>query len=391
MEGPTEPARGVVQMEAEEKKVAKPPILTIGGVKINNPAFPFKPYPSQLAFMSKVILTLNQSENALLESPTGSGKTLALLCSALSWQASMYERQARLHTSLTVKPGMGARDKEVISMNGGSVSSSKTPELPRAVPRIFFCSRTHSQISQILKELKGISDHISIATLGSREQLCINPTLKDSRQKNMDCRHLLETQSCNYRNKAESLLRKVKRELPVHDIEDLARMGKRIGGCSYYASRDMVKHADVVFAPYNYLVDPSVRASCNISLKGAVVIIDEAHNAEDIGRSSASLEYTFQQLQEIIFNDSNNSQLFRNILQWCNTEGREYVQHGKPTQFSHTELARCLEKFNITHDSLQALEAADNAAFAAASSSSSSSSSSSAATENDGSENFYGM
>lgn len=62
---------------------------TIGGVKI---MFPCKAYPSQLAMMNAIVKGLNNRQHCLLESPTGSGKSLALLCSALSWQQSLYEK-----------------------------------------------------------------------------------------------------------------------------------------------------------------------------------------------------------------------------------------------------------------------------------------------------------
>lgn len=63
-------------------------IAHIGGVPVE---FPYKPYGSQLSYMSRVIATLDRAQrdgqfHALLESPTGTGKSLSLLCSVLAWQ-----------------------------------------------------------------------------------------------------------------------------------------------------------------------------------------------------------------------------------------------------------------------------------------------------------------
>jgi hypothetical protein len=48
-------------------------------------------------------------------------------------------------------------------------------------------------------------------------------------------------------------------ELQIWDIEDLVTLGKRNKGCPYFAAKDLAEEAEIVFAPYNYLVDPSKR------------------------------------------------------------------------------------------------------------------------------------
>ena len=52
----------------------------------------FRKFLAQKQMMSKIIQSLKNSQNALLESPTGSGKSLALLCSALGWLESEKEK-----------------------------------------------------------------------------------------------------------------------------------------------------------------------------------------------------------------------------------------------------------------------------------------------------------
>ena len=43
----------------------------------------------------------------------------------------------------------------------------------------------------------------------------------------------------------------------------------------------LAESADMVFCPYNYLLDPMVRATLQVDLTDAVIIFDEAHNLED--------------------------------------------------------------------------------------------------------------
>ena len=65
------------------------------------------------------------------------------------------------------------------------------------------------------------------------------------------------------------------------DIEDLVKLGQMSGPCPYLLSKEMAASADIVFMPYNYLIDAKNRMGLGrITWEGAVLIFDEAHNLE---------------------------------------------------------------------------------------------------------------
>ena len=61
-------------------------------------------------------------------------------------------------------------------------------------------------------------------------------------------------------------------------LGERGRVGGGCGPCPYFLSLDMYKKADIVFMPYNYVIDPGMRDVLGDRLKDAVVLLDEAHN-----------------------------------------------------------------------------------------------------------------
>ncbi len=53
--------------------------------------------------------------------------------------------------------------------------------------------------------------------------------------------------------------------------------------------------------PYNYLIDPLIRESSEINLKGNIVIIDEAHNVEDTSASAGTVDLPVSELSRKSF------------------------------------------------------------------------------------------
>ena len=184
-------------------------------------------------------------------------------------------------------------------------------------PVIYYTTRTHSQIAQVVKELGRTAYRPKIAILASRAQYCINDAVrKGSADSIADaCRARLREPenaktSCQYRppragvssngnaaSKASRLRAAVLRAEEPVDIEDLNQLGKKHRSCPYFAAQELAREAELVFCPYNVLMDPTVRASMGIDLAGGVVVMDEAHNAEGICADAAGCECTLDRLE----------------------------------------------------------------------------------------------
>ncbi|CAO2190879.1 unnamed protein product [Urochloa humidicola] len=269
------------------------PVYTIRGVAVD---FPFDAYDCQITYMDRVIESLQQGKNALLESPTGTGKTLCLLCASLAWRRTFGEflRGGRGGG----RGGGGSQQTQYASQLSGSQQSGDPASQQQysGYPVIIYASRTHSQLRQVIKELKATSYRPKMAVLGSREQMCIHSEVSKlrGRAQNNACHFLCKKRRCQHNNVVAEFMKK-KPELGTEpfDIEDLVNIGKGKpnGPCPYYMSRELSKSVDILFAPYNYLIDPGNRRSLNaIPWDNAVLLFDEAHNLESICADAASFD-----------------------------------------------------------------------------------------------------
>jgi Rad3-related DNA helicase len=63
---------------------------------------------------------------------------------------------------------------------------------------------------------------------------------------------------------------------------------------------ELSKHAELIFAPYNYILDPGIRKALDINLKGSVVVLDEGHNVEGILTESGSGKWSEIELSHLV-------------------------------------------------------------------------------------------
>ena len=244
-------------------------LTKISDIEIN---FPYQPYEIQINYMSKVIESLDKGNNNIsaLESPTGTGKTLCLLCSVLSW--------------------VNKRKKE-----------------NKFLGKIFYASRTHSQLSNIIKELNKTNYKPKISILSSRLHSCINNQIyKDEHELlNIKC-NLLKEKSCEY-YKNINKISKENNDLNLIDIEELCKYGKIMKFCPYYYEKEKSKSAELILLPYNYIFDSEIRKKFNIYLNNNILIIDEAHNICNICEDEKSYEISQTDYESILIDLRNIS------------------------------------------------------------------------------------
>ncbi|KAG0218376.1 Fanconi anemia group J protein [Mortierella sp. NVP41] len=185
---------------------------------------------------------------------------------------------------------------EVDSPSNGAGGNDSTKGIPNlresttALPKIYFGSRTHKQITQLVKELKSNT----VYRPRSRTHYCVNKRIQKAPNKNDACQELVEDDKCTFKFKANELQERFsvrkRGQNRIWDMEDLIEEGKAMRACPYFAARSLALGAELIFCPYSYLIDPQIRKAMDIDVENAIVILDEAHNIEDAAREAGGLD-----------------------------------------------------------------------------------------------------
>ncbi|ERE67300.1 putative Fanconi anemia group J protein like protein [Cricetulus griseus] len=66
------------------------------------------------------------------------------------------------------------------------------------------------------------------------------------------------------------------------DIEELVSLGRKLKACPYYTARELIDEADIIFCPYNYLLDAQIRESLLEKLRERWVSTGLWHSLESV-------------------------------------------------------------------------------------------------------------
>jgi chromosome transmission fidelity protein 1 len=162
--------------------------------------------------------------------------------------------------------------------------------------QIIFCSRTHSQLAQVVGELlrTPFAEAVRTVVLAGRAQLCVNDVVRAlaaAPRMNERCAELrragrakgaaapkapkapggasaskaakasASSAGCPFlrkRHEAVAQLRELVLAEPL-EVEELAREGRAQSACPYYAARAAVPAAHLILLPYASLLQPDMR------------------------------------------------------------------------------------------------------------------------------------
>ena len=272
-----DPKKELRPIQIDIEKACKQKKLILSGIEV---FFPYEPYPNQKVYMEKVIQACQKNTIAGLESPTGTGKTLCLLCASLAYLR--HERQRLIEE----------RDNNFDVID-------RTDKIKQ--PVIYYTSRTHAQLANVIQELHKTCYKPVNAVISSREQMCINGLIKGYNRTffNMKCQNLLKTNQCRY-FKGKGNINYTWSAYDGKTIEELKSIAKERKFCPYFFERDKSIHSDLIFLPYNYIFDRDIKKKMNIQMKNSILIVDEAHNLQDICNDSVSKDIDSIMIEEVL-------------------------------------------------------------------------------------------
>ncbi|KAI5646593.1 hypothetical protein NE865_01527 [Phthorimaea operculella] len=321
--------------------------------------FPFEPYPIQKKFMKELYLTIENNQLGIFESPTGTGKSLSICCGALQWlqnhnkktiddlekqiadlkleiscntgtddwlqeeyqkikkNQTLAELQAKLDRIKKrqdlfneIKTRVAKQKSNVPNktlefyFQNGSDGEEVVEDEQDNVTKIYISSRTHSQLSQFIGEIKRtvFKEDTRVVTLASRQHYCINSDVNKLKNVNLINERCLDLQksktkttsvgeegkalkktktkscaACPYYNQNNISKLKDRILVDILDMEDLVKCGKELKACPYYASRMALDDAEVVLISHAGIVSSGARSGVSLKLQNNILILDEAH------------------------------------------------------------------------------------------------------------------
>lgn len=191
--------------------------------------------------------------------------------------------RATLHPVSNDGNGFSASTLALLEQLKGPSADAAPDAEPVEGVKIFYCSRTHSQLTQFAHELRrvalsfpssvppgagtgskdpspvevDIEEGVKHLSLGSRKNLCINPkvsSLGNPIAINERCLDLQKPgvaaeDKCPFipSKDNETQVNKFRDHTlaTVSDIEDIGKLGKEHSICAYYASRSVIEHSEV--------------------------------------------------------------------------------------------------------------------------------------------------
>ena len=220
--------------------------------------------------------------------------------------------------------GLSAETQALVEKLGMPSGEDAKDDLDEATDelKIFYCSRTHSQLTQFSNELRRVhlppalpplgppiekspldgptklEETLKHLTLGSRKNLCINPKINRLGNATTINERCLELQQpgtsadhrCQYlpSKENEALVHDFRDNTmaKIRDIEDLGSLGKKLGICPYYASRSTIRPSEVSgVSPdrFRLLIYPDCNttlpaSSTKVCTRGFGSVIEGSHN-----------------------------------------------------------------------------------------------------------------
>ena len=272
-----DPKKEIREIAIDIEKASKQTKLNILGIDV---FFPYEPYPNQKLYMEKVIQACKDKTIAGLESPTGTGKTLCLLCASLAYLK--YERE------------------RLINERNNNFDVIDNTEKIRQ-PIIYYTSRTHAQLSNVIQELQKTCYRPRNAIISSRDQMCVNELIRGfhGHTLNMKCQFAQKKNQCRY-FKGKNNLNMTWSAYDGKTVEELKDIAKKLKFCPFFFERDKSIHSDLIFLPYNYIFDPSIKKRMKIQMKNAILIVDEAHNIQEVCNDSVSKDFDSNMIDEVL-------------------------------------------------------------------------------------------